>query len=246
MHHDTAILHTDSVEARLIESASTVEQLPVELDYLVGDTILKNNFLSIDPDSVKALKNSESFAYAKKLDSLLIAYQQGQEREAATAKNKISWLNRFFLSPFTKYFFWMLALVFVSFILYKLFFTEGIFQRPFGTANVRVIEEETDPLLKNTDYGKLITGAVNTRNFRMAVRYHYLQSLQKLAQKGAIQLASDKTNYQYVSELSGKTYKHSFAALTLNYEYVWYGEFEIDENVFNTIQNKFKKFNSEV
>jgi hypothetical protein len=40
--------------------------------------------------------------------------------------------------------------------------------------------------------------------------------------------------------MAGKKYSRAFAALTLDYEYVWYGEFEIDEVTFNLIQDKFK------
>ena len=140
----------------------------------------------------------------------------------------------------------MVAVVFVSFILYKLFFTEGFFQKTYAKIKVNGMPDETEHLSGNTDYGKLINQAISVKNYRMAVRYHYLQSLQKLSSKAVIQFAPDKTNYQYVRELSGKTYKNAFASLTLHYEYVWYGEFEVDENIFNAIQNKFKQFNNEV
>ena len=57
---------------------------------------------------------------------------------------------------------------------------------------------------------------------------------------------ADKTNYQYVQELYGKSYKNDFAALTLNYEYIWYGEFEIEEAAFLRISNHFEKFQNQL
>jgi len=250
VYQDTTMLQSDSIDAvRAIELANE-EEMPAnieeagEYDEYIADTVLKYNQLSIDPDSVRALKNSKSFAYAKNLDSLLLAYQQSHAKEEQP-KNS-SWLERFFLSDITKYFFWMLAAVFVAFILFKLFFTEGFFQRSYAKSNVTRLEDESGDLSKTADYAKLVALAVSSGNFRLAVRYHYLQTLQKLSSKGLIQFATDKTNYQYVRELSGKSYKNDFASLTLNYEYVWYGEFEVDEVIFNTIQNKFKQFNNEV
>ncbi len=251
VYQDTAILQKDSIDAaaRAIElskgeEGTADEAVTEDYEEYVADTLLKNNQLSIDPDSVRALKNSKSFAYAKNLDSMLLSYQQSHEKEGQP--RSISLLERFFSSALTKYFFWMLAGIFVAFVLYKLFFTEGFFQRSYAKSNVTTLEDESNDLSRTADYAKLVALAVSKSDYRLAVRYHYLQSLQKLALKGLIQFAADKTNYEYVRELSGKSYKNDFAALTLNYEYVWYGEFEVDESNFNTIQNKFKQFNNDV
>jgi len=252
VYQDTAILQKDSIEAatRAIElareDAGTADLAETDdYDDYLADTLLKNNQLSIDPDSIQTLRNSRSFAYSKNLDSLLLAYQQAHEKEEDHPKSR-SLLERFFSSEITKYFFWMLAAVFVAFVLYKLFFTEGFFQRSYAKSNVTPLEDESNELSKTADYAKLVALAVSKGDYRLAVRYHYLQTLQKLSLKGLIQFASDKTNYEYVRELSGKSFKNDFAALTLNYEYVWYGEFEVDEMIFNTIQNKFNQFNNEV
>lgn len=252
VYQDTSILQKDSIEAasRVIELAREEERTADgeetdETNEFVMDTVLKYNQLSIDPDSIRALKNSKSFGYAKNLDSLLLAYQQAHEKEEDQPNNR-SLLERFFSSELTKYFFWMLAAVFVAFILYKLFFAEGFFQRSYAKSNVTRLDDELNELSKTADYAKLLAYAVSKSDYRLAVRYHYLQTLQKLATKGLIQFASDKTNYEYVRELSGKSFKNDFVSLTLNYEHVWYGEFAVDEIIFITIQNKFKKFNNEV
>jgi len=83
-------------------------------------------------------------------------------------------------------------------------------------------------------------------NYRLAVRYKYLQTLYKMAAKKMVELAADKTNYQYVREISNYNYQNEFAALTLNYEYVWYGEFEIEENIYKRIETGFSQFNNKL
>ncbi len=249
VYEDTSILEKDSIEAaaRVIELGREEAGAPEgdEADENVTDTSLKFNQLAINPDSIRALKNLKSLADAKNLDSLLLAYQQKHENEEDRPKNR-SLLERIFSSDITRYFFWMLAAVFVAFVLYKLFFTQGFFQRSYAKSNVTRLEDESNELSKTADYAKLVALAVSKANYRLAIRYHYLQTLQKLTLKGLIQFASDKTNYEYVRELSGKSFKNDFAALTLNYEYVWYGAFEVNETIFNTIQNKFNQFNNEV
>ncbi|MEO6731068.1 MAG: hypothetical protein ABIN01_07610 [Ferruginibacter sp.] len=246
VYKDTALLYADSVEAAVkAAEESSMEEDEDEEVYEV-DTSLHNNQLSVELDSIVKLKESKPFAYAKNLDSLLYAYQKTMKQKRVPEKNELSWLERFFLSPITKYFFWGLAAFFVSFILYKLFFTQGFFQLSYAKLSNAVLTDEKDELPNNADYEKLIARAAGNSNYRMAVRYHYLQSLQKLSLKGAIKLTADKTNYEYLNELSGKSYKKAFASLTLHYEYVWYGEFQIDKDLYNTIQNKFRQFNSEV
>ncbi|MBC7887805.1 MAG: hypothetical protein H7Z13_07935 [Ferruginibacter sp.] len=235
----------DSLETKAVELVTAEQEQDENYGDYTADTTLLNNQLYVEPDSIKVLKSSKYFAYAKNLDSLLNKYQQSLETKEVPKKG-ISWLERILFSPVTKYFFWILAGLFAAFILFKLFFAEGFFQRSYAKANVAELHNERENLSTNADYGKLIAQAVIENNYRMAVRYHYLQSLQKLVAKGAIQFAAYKTNFQYLAELSGKTYKNAFAALTFNYEYVWYGEFEIDGDLFNAIQNKFKQFNSEV
>lgn len=241
VYTDTAILNAGSV--KVTDAGALFESKPEESNEgHMPDTIIRNK-LFMEIDSVRAIKGRKPFAYAKNLDSLLIAYQRSIKKKEPS-NYEMSWLERLLSSAFTQYFFWALAVLFVVVILYKLFFTEGFFQRPYAKASVSAVPEETDPLLLHSDYDPLIALAVSKNNYRAAVRYHYLQTLQKLILKGAIQFAPDKTNYQYVNELLGKPYKSTFADLTLHYEYVWYGEIDINHIIYLEVRNKFKQFNT--
>ena len=93
---------------------------------------------------------------------------------------------------------------------------------------------------------RLIAKAVTNKNYRLAIRYRYLQTLQMLAGNRLLQFSVDKTNYQYVNELRGKPYHNDFAAITLNYEYVWYGNFDISEDVYNKLFTEYKTFHQKL
>ncbi len=243
VYRDTSIVEIDTQQTVVDKNDEDVNADEEETNVFYVDSTLRNNELFLVPDSMRSLKEMKEFAYAKNLDSLLNAYQNSQSH-AAVPKEEPSLLQRFFGSKITAYFFWAIAIIFIVFVLSKLFFTEGFFQRSFKNAPVKILEEESEQLSYNTDYGKLIALAVSQQNYRLAIRYLYLQTLQKLTIKEVITFAPDKTNYEYVQELSGKNYKQEFAALTLNYEYAWYGAFDIDEKIFTPIQHKFKQFNS--
>lgn len=245
VYKDSALIVADSVN----KAAVVEEQKESYIKKIVVlDTAQHNKQLGIVNDSAEALKNDPAFAYAKNLDSLLKALQAKQQKAAVetTGSRGPSWLERFFSSTVTKTFFWSLAVIFIVFILYKLFFTEGIFQRKSTISKVNVVQEAEDNLSATTDYYKLIAQSVANNNYRLATRYHYLQALQKLVAKGAIQFTADKTNYQYLAELYGKPYYNNFAALTLNYEYAWYGSFQITDAMFYKIQNNFTAFNNQL
>lgn len=77
------------------------------------------------------------------------------------------------------------------------------------------------------------------KNYRLAIRYLYLQALQNLSGKGALQLLTNKTNNEYITELRGKLYQNDFAAITLSYEYVWYGKFDISEDTYNRLMREY-------
>ncbi|UEG49323.1 hypothetical protein LK994_11835 [Ferruginibacter lapsinanis] len=209
------------------------------------DTTLYATEKLVSRDSINQYKKSEAFAYAKNLDSILKSMQRKQEFNADIKPPEKGWIERFFESPITHTAFWILAISFVLIILYKLFFTKGFFQRPAIKNDINTLPEEEEVSIDG-DYEKLIALAVADKNYRLAIRYLYLQTLQKLSASGAIVFAADKTNDQYRRELMSKPYKKDFAALTLNYEYVWYGEFEIDELIYIKLKTTFQHFHNQL
>jgi len=219
-------------EAAVTESAG--ENIP--------DTSLGKNSNTVSQDSITILKNTKPFAYAKNLDSLLIDLKKKQQ---AKAKEKLpdagpSWLELFFTSGITRVLFWGLAIFFICFIIVKLFLSGGFFRGQTTKSRIPVVKEDDNIPVADRNYDALILNAKKEQNYRLATRYLYLQLLQKLAAAGAIEFAADKTNSEYLRELSGKAYKQEISVLTLNYEYVWYGEFKIDMDTYGRLENRFK------
>jgi hypothetical protein len=217
-------------------------------DTLFIDTTVYYNLLEMSPDSVEAWKNQKAFAYVKNLDSLLKARQKKEaNKEKAKEEeydNSPGWFSGILSSGVFKAFLWIFAIAFVLFILYHLFLAEGTFRKKTKSANAATPNVEEEVITSESDFEVMIRQAVQSGNYRLAVRYQYLQTLHKLADKQLIQLANDKTNYQYVREISNQNYQNDFAALTLNYEYVWYGEFAIEEGIYRKIETGFSQFNS--
>lgn len=253
-------VYVDTTEIQttpIFDSAVTV-QAPVEEvvpeeeeeDTIEVDTTVYRWDLVVAADSVKEWKELKSFAYIKRMDSLLKAEKEKRVKEkvkeTSPSSSGGSWLAGLLSSRGMELFLWVLAGAFVLFVIYKLFVTEGSFMRKTKNPSVKTFKVEEEVITPESDLDRMIRESVQQRNYRLAVRYHYLQTLHALAAKKYVQLAADKTNNDYIREIADFNRQQDFARLTLNYDYVWYGEFEIDELIYQKLKTAFQSFNSTV
>lgn len=244
LYQDSSIIYPDSVTNNVSDSENENNDQAAVISQPTIDTTLYDNQISISRDSLNELKAKKEFAYAKNLDSLLKEWKKDNETRVMAQPENDSVIDRFFSATATRYVLWGLAIFFIVFIIYRLFFAEGFFQRRIAVAKVIAVKEEDD-VTNGTDYDQLISSAIAVQNYRLAVRYLYLQSLQKLAEAGVINFVHDKTNAQYVRELNGKPYKNEFTNLTRNYEFIWYGDFAVDAILYSKINQSFSQFNNQ-
>ncbi|KAB1153636.1 DUF4129 domain-containing protein [Tenacibaculum aiptasiae] len=100
---------------------------------------------------------------------------------------------------------------------------------------------EDEALIRDKDLPSLIQKAINQGNYQLAVRYYYLLLLKNLSEKELISWQQEKTNEDYIKELSlNKSLYSEFKKLTYLYDYVWYGDFLIDKEKFLQAETNFK------
>ncbi|WP_372753157.1 DUF4129 domain-containing protein [Mariniflexile sp.] len=97
--------------------------------------------------------------------------------------------------------------------------------------------------IKDVNFDTLISSAIKENNYRLATRYLYLKSLKLLTNKNIIDWHYDKTNSDYINEIKDEDTKSVFKRISYIYDYVWYGEFPIDEATYNKNQSDFNKLN---
>ena len=91
-----------------------------------------------------------------------------------------------------------------------------------------------------------IEEAMSNGNFRLATRLQYLQALKTLSDKGYINWQINKTNTDYLAETSDKPFNDMFTILTFNFEYIWYGEKQVNKEQFLAIRSEFQQFNNQL
>jgi hypothetical protein len=98
--------------------------------------------------------------------------------------------------------------------------------------------------IKDVNFDHLIEAALKENNYRLATRYLYLKSLKLLTNKNIIEWHYDKTNSDYINEIKDERTKLVFKRISYLYDYVWYGEFPIDEAIYSKNQSDFDKLNT--
>ncbi|MFQ5572484.1 MAG: DUF4129 domain-containing protein, partial [Rhodothermales bacterium] len=96
--------------------------------------------------------------------------------------------------------------------------------------------------IRELDFDRLVEAAVAARQYRRAVRLLYLKTLKNLADRHLIDWQRDKTNHEYIDELRRPALRGALAELTTLFEYVWYGDFSIDEGTFGQVRRRFSRF----
>lgn len=96
--------------------------------------------------------------------------------------------------------------------------------------------------INQMDFDDPIQEAINQGQFRRATRLLYLRSLKQLQNRSLIEWKREKTNHQYLRELNRPDLQPLFREITFLFEYIWYGEFPVDRNHFNTAHATFLRF----
>jgi len=105
---------------------------------------------------------------------------------------------------------------------------------------------EFEENIHELDFEKMITEAVAEKRYRLAVRLHYLKTLKTLTDKDFIHWKINKTNVDYMREMQTKPLHSDFRQLTHWFDYVWYGNFELNAESFADIEAHFLAFEKAV
>ncbi len=140
-----------------------------------------------------------------------------------------------------------LILIIALFFLIKLFLKINFNELISGkTATAEVTLTEDEEIIKNKDIQQLIKKAIAQKNYRLAVRYYYLLVLQKLQENNLIEWEPQKTNEDYIVEIQNKKIISKFKEVTYLYDFVWYGNFEINELEFDKVAINFEKLTTNI
>lgn len=219
---------------------SQTDSLSVKKD---KSTVVQKKF---DANALEKYKSDKDFDYA----------ENKVVKEPTLIERLFNWLGRQFLR-FLEWIFGVkyakgifgsilqalpyLIVGILLFLLIKFFLkvnSNSIISNASNKPVVSITEEEA--LIKHKDLLKLIKQAIDQKNYRLAIRYYYLNCIKQLEDNNLIAWEQQKTNEDYIQEISKETIKIAFKDLTRLYDFVWYGNFEIDETKFVKVAANFE------
>lgn len=115
----------------------------------------------------------------------------------------------------------------------------------FFSKKNRKLNIQNQDLIENIheiNFPESIANFERQKDYRTAIRYHFLLVLKKLSNQKLIKWHSEKTNKDYLAEIKKPDLKERFKELIYIFDYVWYGEFVITEEQYHQFKQKFLSF----
>lgn len=105
---------------------------------------------------------------------------------------------------------------------------------------VQITLDNLDDYMHETDLDRFLREALEQKNYPLALRLCYLQVIKNLSKKNAIRWSREKTNRDYLREMSKHPLSNQFREATHIYERVWYGNQSLSEGEYAALEPKLK------
>lgn len=102
-----------------------------------------------------------------------------------------------------------------------------------------VYYNEEEKIVRSKNIAELIEAAIQKGDYRLAVRYYYLQLLKQLNEKGLINYEFQKTNAEYLREVKDEKFQLPLKKVMRIYDFIWYGSFGVSDSDFSLAQRYF-------
>ncbi|UJH92021.1 DUF4129 domain-containing protein [Antarcticibacterium sp. 1MA-6-2] len=211
------------------------------------DTVSPRQPVEFDSEKIEAYKEQSAFAYLEEVEN--DSWWTRFKRWLDLKFNQLtSWLfgeyepNSFFafLLRILPYLIIGLVLGFFVWLFLKLNPGASILEEQKAP---QVSFNEEEELVRSGDISELIENAINSGDYRLAVRYYYLQLLRILDDKDLINYEYQKTDSEYLAEVNNE-FKSPLKKIMRLYDFIWYGNFPVTAEDFSRVQSSFLNFKS--
>lgn len=181
-----------------------------------------------------------------------IAYSKVEKKEVENIDLDIEegwfdldWNFNWLKTPYTKFF--IIAIVIILLAAALVYFLSANVK---GDKTVKTDLEfdllQMEEAVLESDFDRFLRLALESNDYRIAMRILFLRLLQKLHEAEWIVWKKNKTNQDFLNEVRGRENYVQFRDLTLAFEIVWYGDQKITKQQFDQLQNLFDSFQNKI
>ena len=146
-------------------------------------------------------------------------------------------------SAFFRVFFFIIVIGALAFLMMKLMgSTSFLSNKNVDKTSLQYSIAKAEENIHEADLEDFARHALNKQDYKLAIRLYFLQILKHLSANNFIKWKRNKTNEEYVREMSGTDLFKEFRTLSRLFERVWYSDVTIKEHHFNLIKPKFLDF----
>lgn len=142
----------------------------------------------------------------------------------------------------------ILALIigFVIFFIVKMLSEGQTGAQKLGKATLRYDDDRLEENIHDLDLIQLLNQAVESGDFRAAIRIKFLITIKRLSENAMISWKKDKTNWEYHKEITDPNLKNGLNDLINFYEKVWYGNIDLIPNDYYKLEPFYDRFNNRI
>lgn len=169
--------------------------------------------------------------------------EEGRRSEEQPTQNNRNWSDRsmFQGSDTLKYIFFAIAIAALVFILWRIIQAQMKLKNSTIKKQIADLEQAVDEI-EESDLDRFLRQALESDNYKMAIRVYYLMIIKGLSDKELIKWKKDKTNTTYIREMKKTDYYDRFKKITRDFEKSWFGEDEVTKSDFQRLQPDFQSF----
>jgi hypothetical protein len=187
----------------------------------------------VPQEKVKTLQNEDAYWYANKEPEK--KKEENKPESRGSGLLDLGWFQNLL---------WIIILC--SFIGVVIWYLASSNIQLFRRDAKKIIEEESEEEITDDifsiPYEREIQRATEAQNYRLAIRLWYLKTLKELSERNIIDYRFGKTNNDYVNSLFGNRSYKDFFRLTRNFEYTWYGQFNLSAQAYEMMRADFIQF----
>lgn len=233
---------TDTVLAAPSTLSEDEYEAITESEYDSAAILLQAPHLPPTPDTLMDhLLNDAKLTYLRRADSLMRQLDEQRQQMPEDVKADDIDISFTWVRPLL----WTLAILAVLYVLYMITWGRGRLFAPANAEPDRIATNEGSDDLEETEPDRKALLAISRKEYRQAVRFLFIDTLNKLDQQALINKAPRKTNLDYLQEIHDEQCRQQLAEIMLRFEYVWYGQFFPTEEQFGSIHQIFKRFHAQ-